>query len=74
MGLEIAAFTDVGFAWDESDQFDFGRFRGGGGIGVRLLVPGSEQTRLDFGWSRQEGFQIHFGNWSKLSAQRFRLR
>jgi len=74
LGLELAAFADVGLAWDTSDEFEFGRYRAGVGAGVRLLVPGSEQTRLDVGWSREGGFQFHFGSWSKLSAQRFRLR
>jgi hypothetical protein len=31
-------------------------------------------TRLDVGWSPEGGFQLHFGNWSKPAAQRFRLR
>lgn len=74
LGVEVAAFGDFGFAWDEADEFAFRRFRAGTGLGLRLLVPGSEQTRFDVGWSRDGGFQFHFGNWSKLSAQRFRLR
>ena len=73
LGIELAAFGDLGFAWDESDEFSFRRFRGGGGFGIRLLVPGSEQTRFDIGFGG-DGVFIHFGNWSKLSAQRFRLR
>ena len=50
------------------------RTRGGLGAGFRILVPGSEMTRLDLGWSPEGGFQFHFAAWSKPTAQRARLR
>jgi len=73
LGLELAAFTDVGIAWDEPEQLSLSRSRAGAGIGLRLLVPGSEQTRFEIGF-RDGGIEFHFGAWSKISAQRFRIR
>jgi hypothetical protein len=37
-------------------------------------VPGSEQVRLDVGWSPKGGFLFHFGSGTKPAAQRQRLR
>jgi len=50
------------------------RLRGGVGIGLRLLVPGSGQTRFDIAWSPEGGFQFHFGGGSKMARSRLRLR
>ena len=50
------------------------RTRAGLGPGLRLLVPGSEMTRLDVGWSPDEGLHFHFASGSKPNAQRNRLR
>ena len=74
VGLELALFADAGIAWNEGEEFAFRRFRGGLGAGLRLLVPGAEQVRLDVGWSPQGGFQFHFGSGTKPAAQRQRLR
>jgi len=71
-GLEVAAIGDLGYAWD--DDFDWNSFRGGVGLGVRLLKPGTGMTRLDVGWSRAGGFQLHFGGGSKMARQRLRIR
>ena len=70
-GLGVALIGDVGYAWD--DDFDWGGFKGGVGIGVRLLKPGG-MTRFDFAWSPEGGFQFHFGGGSKMARQRLRLR
>ena len=59
LGLDLAIFADVGTAWNESREFVASRARGGGGAGLRLLVPGAEMVRPDVGWSRQGGFQFH---------------
>jgi outer membrane protein assembly factor BamA len=72
-GLQAAAFGDIGTAWDTRDQFDAERFRVGGGIGLRLIVPNSEMVRLDLGFGRNS-VVLHFAPWSKFTAQRFRLR
>ena len=53
LGLDIAVFGDAGIAWSESEEFEWNRIRGGGGVGLRLLVPGSEQVRFDVGWSQE---------------------
>jgi outer membrane protein insertion porin family len=74
MGLDLTVFGDVGVAWNEPEELSMRRTRGGLGAGVRILVPGTEMTRLDVGWSPEGGFQFHFGAWSKPSASRFRLR
>jgi outer membrane protein insertion porin family len=74
LGLELAALADLGIAWDTSNQFAANRFRGGIGIGLRLLHPGAGMTRLDFAWSPEGGFQFHFGGASKMARSRFRIR
>jgi outer membrane protein insertion porin family len=74
LGFELTAFGDVGVVWSEPGELNMGRTRGGVGVGLRIIVPGSEMTRLDIGWSASGGFQFHFAPWSKPTAQRFRLR
>jgi len=74
LGLELAVFADAGIAWSESRDFGWKRFRGGLGAGLRLLVPGSEQVRLDVAWSAQQGAHFHFASGTKPAAQRQRLR
>jgi outer membrane protein assembly factor BamA len=74
LGVELAAFTDVGIAWDQPEQLASDRFRAGGGVGIRLLVPGAEQTRFEIGFSRGGGIEFHFGGQAKLTAQRLRVR
>jgi outer membrane protein assembly factor BamA len=73
-GLELAALGDIGIAWDTSNQFASDRLRGGVGIGLRLLKPGTGMTRFDFAWSPEGGFQFHFGGGSKMARSRLRLR
>ena len=74
LGLDFALFADVGTAWSESSELTKSRTRGGGGAGLRLLVPGAEMVRLDLGWSEQGGFQFHIAGSTKPAAQRNRLR
>jgi outer membrane protein insertion porin family len=74
VGMELALFADAGIAWNDSEEFGWKRYRGGLGAGLRLLVPGSEQVRLDFGWSPQGGLHFHFASGTKPAAQRQRLR
>lgn len=74
LGLDVALFADVGTAWSDSSEFVAKRARGGGGAGLRLLVPGAEMIRLDVGWSRQGGFQFHLAGSTKAASQRNRLR
>jgi outer membrane protein assembly factor BamA len=74
LGLEMALFADAGIAWSDPRDFGWKRYRGGLGAGLRLLVPGTEQVRLDFGWSPQGGFHFHFASGTKPADQRQRLR
>ena len=74
MGLQLALFTDTGIAWSTSDEFSTDRTKTGFGIGLRLLVPGSEMTRFDIGFNRQGDVFFHLGGRFKWTAQRLRLR
>ncbi len=74
IGLEAAAFGDLGVAWSDSSELTVARTRGGAGVGLRLLVPGTEMVRFDVAWSEQQGFQFHLATGSKPSTQRQRLR
>jgi outer membrane protein assembly factor BamA len=74
LGLDVAVFSDIGIAWSESRELSVDRARAGGGVGLRLLVPGSEMVRLDVGWSPDGGFHFHFASGSKPEAQRQRIR
>jgi outer membrane protein insertion porin family len=74
LGLDVAVIADAGTAWSEPREFAMNRTRGGLGAGFRLLVPGSEMTRFDLGWSPAEGFNFHFASGSKPNSQRNRLR
>lgn len=74
LGLQLAFFGDLGLAWSEPDEFAWRRFRGGVGAGLRILVPGAEQVRLDVGWSADGGLHFHFASGTKPSGQRRRPR
>jgi outer membrane protein insertion porin family len=74
LGLDLAVFADAGIAWSESEDLEWNRIRGGGGVGLRVLVPGSEQVRFDLGWSQDGGFHFHFASGTKPASQRQRLR
>jgi outer membrane translocation and assembly module TamA len=67
-------FTDAGIAWSEPRELAMNRARAGVGGGLRLLVPGTEMVRFDFGWSPEGGFHFHFASGTKPVAQRQRLR
>jgi outer membrane protein assembly factor BamA len=70
-GLAVAAFGDLGTAWDEPDGFSDG-FIGGGGIGLRLFVPYVNMIRLDL--SIGSGVHGQLGINEKAVAQRNRVR
>lgn len=74
VGVQLALFTDTGLAWSTSDEFSTDRAKTGFGVGLRLLVPGSEMVRFDVGFNAQGETYFHFGNWFKWTAQRFRVR
>lgn len=75
IGLQLAAFGDLGIAWNDSEQFDRDHLIGGYGMGVRFLVPFVNQFRFDFALGESgKGVKIHIGAWEKPVAQRFRVR
>jgi len=73
-GIHVAAFGDLGTAWDRSDEFS-GNFIGGGGLGVRVLFPFIQMFRFDFGFA-QHGMRPapHLGIREKAYYQRLRVR
>jgi outer membrane protein insertion porin family len=74
IGMQLALFTDAGVAWSTPDEFSAHRAKMGFGIGLHLLVPGSEMVRLDLGFNAQGDAQFHFSSSFKWTAQRPRVR
>ena len=75
VGLELAAFGDLGIVWNDNDQFDTDNFIGGYGFGLRFLVPFVNQFRIDFAFGEPgESIRLHLGAFTKPVAQRFRIR
>jgi len=74
LGLAGALFVDSGAAWDRRGQLSRNRFRTGAGVGLRLLMPAVDMTRLDLAFGQGGNWGIHFAVFSKFRAQRLRLR
>jgi outer membrane protein assembly factor BamA len=74
VGVEGSVFADAGTAWSAPNELALDRFRAGLGAGLRILVPGIEQLRLELGWSPSGGFVVHFASGAKIKKQRDRLR
>ena len=74
MGLELAAFVDTGTTWNEPNEFGARRTRRGFGFGVRPIVPGVGEVRLDLGFNADGDVVFHLGVLPKMDAQRSRLR
>ncbi len=75
IGLQLAAFADVGHAWSESNDFAVNQFIDGYGIGLRILLPFVDEIRLDVAWGAPgEGLTFHFGIYPKVVMQRERVR
>jgi len=74
LGLAGALFADAGLAWSSNTDFSADRARMGYGLGLRLLMPAVDMTRLDLGFDQEGNRQLYFAVYSKLEAQRFRLR
>ncbi len=75
LGAQLAAFADFGHVWSERDDFRLGKFLGGAGVGLRLIVPYVGLTRLDLAWG-QPGMsaRLCFGTYEKPVRQRERVR
>jgi outer membrane protein assembly factor BamA len=74
LGLAGALFADAGLAWSRDADFTLDRARMGYGLGLRLLMPAVDMTRLDVGFDQEGNWRLHLAVFSKLEAQRFRLR
>ena len=73
-GVQLALFTDIGSAWNESEEFSR-NFIGGAGFGIRLIVPYVNLVRIDFGFGQSgQGVIPHFGVLEKAVYQRRRVR
>ena len=73
LGLGGTLFVDGCLAWTTRDELDPGRARIGSGAGLRVLVPAVDMVRLDVGVGA-DGWAFHIASYSKMRAQRQRLR
>ena len=74
LGAQLAIFGDLGSAWDGGADFSRNMI-GGGGFGIRLLMPVVDMIRIDFGFGQSgEGILSHFGLREKADYARFRVR
>ena len=75
MGAQLAAFADLGYVWTDAAEFKPGKFLGGAGFGLRLILPYVGLSRLDLAWG-QPGIGIRFclGSYEKPVRQRERVR
>jgi outer membrane translocation and assembly module TamA len=73
-GLGAAVFGDLGAVWnDPGEAAD--RFIGGGGIGLRVIVPFVNLVRLDLSFGQPDGSALfQLGVNEKFVAQRNRVR
>lgn len=74
LGLSAALFADSGIAWSKPSQLKRGRLHIGWGIGLRLLAPAVDMMRIDVGFDMEGRWKIHIASFSKMRAQRLRLR
>jgi outer membrane protein assembly factor BamA len=74
MGFQAGVFGDVGTAWSTSEQFNQ-NWIGGGGVGFRLLLPGSVLFRFDVAAGESGvGVGLFISGREKAVAQRDRVR
>lgn len=74
LGLAGALFADAGMAWDRREQVGWNRMESGFGVGLRLLMPAVNMVRCDVGSSADGSWHLHIASFSKMRAQRLRLR
>jgi outer membrane protein insertion porin family len=73
-GLGAAVFGDLGAVWNDADEAA-DRFIGGGGIGLRVIVPFVNLVRLDLSFGQPDGSALfQLGVNEKFVAQRNRVR
>ncbi|MBT3341921.1 MAG: BamA/TamA family outer membrane protein [Gemmatimonadetes bacterium] len=73
IGLGGTLFADGGLAWTQRSQLDLDRARFGVGAGLRILVPAVDMTRIEVGFG-EDGWRFYVASYSKMRAQRLRLR
>jgi outer membrane protein insertion porin family len=74
LGIQFAVFGDVGAVWTEEKSFS-DSFIGGGGVGIRLIVPYVGLARMDFGVGESGlGIHVHLGSREKAERSRYRVR
>jgi outer membrane protein assembly factor BamA len=72
-GIQAAAFSDVGMAWNE--RFSASNAIDGYGIGLRLLFPFVDVVRMDLAWGEpNRGTRLSVGITLKADKQRERVR
>lgn len=74
VGLEAAAFGDIGVAWSQEKDLNMDRARSGYGAGFRVLLPGVGSLRFDVGISQYGDPVFNFGAGSIFGARRARDR
>lgn len=74
VGLEAAAFGDIGVAWSRPGDFNSQRARNGYGAGVRVLLPGVESIRFDWAYGESGEMVFNFGVNSLFFARKLRIR
>ena len=74
IGLQLAAFADVGSAWDDANEWE-SNLIAGTGIGARLIIPTTGMLRFDFAHGQPNiAIQFHIGSRERPAAQRYRVR
>lgn len=74
MGLQLAAFADLGTAWNVSHEFG-DNWIAGGGLGLRLIIPQTVMVRFDAAFGQPAmRLTFHIGGNEKALAQKQRVR
>ena len=69
VGMELAAFSDVGVVWNDAPEFGLNRTRMGYGVGARVLFPVVDMLRFDIGVSEFGDVVFNFGVHSMFEAR-----
>ena len=74
-GLQVAAFADLGLAWNDDQDRRAASAIDGYGVGLRLQVPFVDLIRIDVAWGEPgQGAFAYFGVGLKAARQRQRVR
>jgi outer membrane protein assembly factor BamA len=74
LGIQLGVFGDVATAWSSSDEFEQS-WIGGGGLGLRFLIPRIVMFRFDVsGGEEGIGVSLAVSKMEKAVAQRERVR